>query len=207
MKLLLASNGQFLIEQGYKLLGIPLDKIKLGWITTASKGVDDKTYLERHKAQMREQGLSFEEFDIEGKTPEQLSAFLKTKNVIHLEGGNTFYLLMAVKETGFDVILKKALENGLIYVGTSAGAYLVCPTIEAATWEANPKDSYGLTDLRALNLVPFLLKVHYKDVMASALKERLAQATYPVRILRDGQGILAENNTYTFVGEGEEVKL
>lgn len=30
---------------------------------------------------------------------------------------------------------------------------------------------------------------------------------YPLRILRDGQGLLVEDGKYTFYGDGEEVKL
>ena len=49
MKILLASNGKFLIEGGLDLFGIPKDKIRIGRITTASKGNDNKDYIERHR--------------------------------------------------------------------------------------------------------------------------------------------------------------
>lgn len=39
------------------------------------------------------------------------------------------------------------------------------------------------------------------------VRERIASTAYPVRFLRDGQGILVEDDSVTFVGEGEEVKL
>ena len=45
MKLLLASNGGFLIEHGYALLGIPKSEMRIGYVTTASKGVEDLSYL------------------------------------------------------------------------------------------------------------------------------------------------------------------
>ncbi len=204
-KLLLASNGTFLIEQGYGLLGVPLAQIKIGYVTTASKGAESTAYLERHKKAMTERGYNFEETDIEGKGEQELRDFFKDKNVIHVEGGNTFYLLKAVKETGFDKILKDLIDQGKIYVGTSAGAYIACPTIEVSTWGPNQKDRYGVTDFTALNLVPFLLKAHYTDDMKELIKERAAQSKYPVRVLKDGQGILVENGSYRFVGEGEEV--
>jgi len=207
MKLLLASNGKFLIEEGYKLLGIPQDKIRIGWITTASKGVEKLDYLERHKKAMRDEGYKFEEFDIEGKTENEILNFFADKNVIHIEGGNTFYLLKVIKEIGFEETLKKLLEKGLASAGSSAGAYIMCPTIEVSKFGRTADRSFGLTDLTALNYVPFYIKVHYTDEMEADVRAMLKQFKYPLRILRDGQGILCEDGKYTFVGMGQEVKF
>ena len=38
--------------------------------------------------------------------------FFKNKNVIHVEGGNTFYLLKAIRESGFAEVLKELLNEG-----------------------------------------------------------------------------------------------
>src|SRR5262245_61958555 len=131
-KLLLASNGGFLINHGYRLLGIPLEDFRIAWITTASKATDDHSYLERHKAEMEKLDLHFEEFDIE--TMHDFDAMLADKNVIHVEGGNTFYLLKAMRETGFNKVLLQWIADGKPYAGSSAGAYIMCPTIDVSTW-------------------------------------------------------------------------
>ncbi|MBU2250246.1 hypothetical protein KKG80_01495 [Patescibacteria group bacterium] len=39
------------------------------------------------------------------------------------------------------------------------------------------------------------------------VKEKIKTLKYPIKILRDGQGILVDDNKYTFIGDGEEVKL
>ncbi len=207
MKILLASNGKFLIEQGYKLLGIPTEQVRIGYITTASKGVEDLDYLDRHKEEMKNAGYSFEEIDIEGKSEKEIFSFFSDKNIVHVEGGNTFYLLKVIREVGFDKILKKLLDKGLAYVGSSAGAYIMCPTIDISTWKTNPRPRYGLKDLTALNYVPFCLMVHYTEDKESIVKEKIENFKYPLRLLRDGQGIFVEDNKYTFIGDGEEVKL
>ena len=204
MKLLLASNGQFLIEQGYKLLGIPMDKIRIGYITTASKRASSDGYIKIHKKMMREQNLSFEEIDIENKSEYELRNFFSDKNIIHMEGGNTYYLLKAVKESGFDKILKDLLDKGVVYVGTSAGSSIVGPTIEFSSHI--PKEATS-EELKSLNLVPFLIKSHYTDDKRGEYVDRIKTLEYPIKILRDGQGILVDAEKYTFVGKGEEVKL
>lgn len=207
MKLILASNGKFLIEKGYNTLGISTNEINIGYITTASKGVENLNYLERHKSEMKDNGYTFEEIDIEGKTEDEILNFFANKNIIHMEGGNTFYLLKVIKEMGFEKILQKLLDKGLFYVGSSAGAYIMCPTIEVSKLGRNADRTFGLTDLTGLNYVPFCLKVHYTDEMEMDMRHIIKTLQYPLRILRDGQGILVEDNNYIFLGEGSEVKL
>ena len=209
-KLLLASDGKFLIDRGYQLIGIPKDQMKIGYITTASKGARDTAYLENHKVAMKEHGYQFEEIDIEGKNEQEIRLALKNKTVIHIEGGNTFYLLKVIKESAFEKLLVELIDAGIPYIGTSAGSYIACPTIEMATWGPDIKNRYGLEDLNALNLVPFLLKVHYEDSMEEFLKEKITQCKYPVKVLRDGQALIIQDSDVRdiqFVGEGHEVKI
>ena len=204
MKLLLASNGQFLIEEGYKLVGIPVDKIRIGYITTASKRASSNEYIKIHEKMMRNHNLYFEDIDIENKNENDLRKFFADKNIIHMEGGNTYHLLKAIKQSGFDKILKDLIDKGMVYVGTSAGSSIVGPTIEFSSHI--PKEATS-EELKSLNMVPFLIKSHYTDDKEAEYSERIKTLKYPIRFLRDGQGILIENGKYTFVGSGEEVKL
>lgn len=204
MKIILASDLSFLLKYGYDLTGISKNQMKIGYVTTASKTARDKTFFEKVKNTMRENNISFEEIDIEGKSKDELLNFFKDKNIIHVEGGNTFYLLKAIRESDFAEVLKELLNEGKIYIGTSAGAYVMCPTIEVANWDESGRDRFGLIGFSALNYVPFVLKVHYKDERENEIKEKMKTLKYPLRILKDGQGIIAEDDKYTFVG-GEEV--
>ena len=208
-RLLLSSNGGFVIEKGLKLLFDDVSQIKLAYITTAGKGNVNKTYLEIHKELLRKEGYDFEELDIEGKNENELRELLKNKNAVYVEGGNTFYLLKAVRESGFDKIIKELIEKGMPYIGSSAGSYIACPTIEMATWKepGEEKDRFGVTDLTAMNLVPFLVKAHYEPEQKELLKEKISQTKYETKILKDGQAILVEDNNYKLVGEGEEIKI
>lgn len=207
MKIILASDLSFLLKYGYELTGISKSEIKIGYVTTASKGSRDKTFLEKVKNAMQEKHIFFEEIDIEGKSKDEILNFFKNKNVIHIEGGNTFYLLKVIRENGFAEILKELLKEGKIYIGTSAGAYIMCPTIEVANWNETGRDRFGLTDFSALNYVPFVLKVHYKDEVENLVKEKMKTLKYPLRILKDGEGILVENDEANFYGEQNETIL
>jgi len=207
MKLLFASSGSSIPKILPTIIDKPISQMKIGWVTTASKGVDDLSYLERHKNNMEELGWDFEEIDIEGKTQDELQKLFSNKDIIHVEGGNTFYLLKVIKEVGFANVLKDLINRGVIYVGTSAGSYVMCPTIEMSTWKTDTKPRYGLKDLTGLNYVPFLLTVHYDSKNDEILKKAINNTKYPVKILTDNQAILVQDGKVELVGEGEEIKL
>ncbi len=209
MKLILGSDLTFLLKHGYDLTGIPKDQIRIGYVITASQGA--RNFGQRVKdviiPSIKDAGYCLEDIDIVGKSKDELRDFFKNKNVIHVEGGNTFYLLKAIRETGFAEIIKELIDQGKIYIGTSAGSYVMCPTIDVSDWSDETVDRFGVTDFTALGYVPFVLRVHYKDEAEELLKEKMKTLKYPLRILRDGQGILVEDNKYTFYGDGDEVKL
>jgi dipeptidase E len=207
MKIILASDLTFLLSTGYALTGIPKEQMRIGYITTASKVARDPAFFEGVKQSIKDNGYQFEEIDIEGKSKWELMDFFNDKNVIHIEGGNTFYLLKAIRETGFDDVLEDLLNEDKIYIGTSAGAYIMCPTIEVANWNESGKDRFEVTDFTGMNYVPFVLKVHYTDDTEKMVREKMKTLQHPLRILRDGQGILIEDGIYTFTGSGQETLL
>ena len=207
MKLILGSDMSFLVKYGYDLTGIPKADMRIGYVTTAAKGVRTKEFFVNLERQVAETGYDFEKFDIEGKSAEEMRSFFAGKNVIHIEGGNTFYLLKAIRETGFALVLDELLKEGKVYIGTSAGSYIMCPSIEVADWNETGVNRFGVTDFTALKYVPFVLKVHYKDEMQESVWEKMKTAHFPLRILCDGQGILVDNGNTTFIGDGEETVL
>jgi len=205
--ILLTSAGMNVKEEILKILPKPANQTKVAHITTASKVEGDLSYLEKENRIMGEIGLDVENIDIEGKTEDELRMLLKNKDVIYIQGGNSFYLLKHVRASGFDKVAKELIGKGVIYVGVSAGSYIACPTIEMATWKPQDKNIVGLTDLTALNLVPFLISVHYRPKYKGILKEAVAKAKYPVRILTDDQALLIRNGEVKLVGKREEINL
>ncbi len=205
--ILLTSAGMNVKEEILKILPKPVSQIKIAHIITASKIEKNLSYLEKENQDMREAGFNVENVDIEGKNENELRVLFNDKDVIYVQGGNTFYLLKHVKASGFDKVVKELIEKGVIYIGVSAGSYIACPTIEMAYWKHPDKNTVGLTDLTGLNLVPFLLSVHFDPKYAKILKQEISIAKYPVRILTDDQAILVKDNEVKFVGRGEEIKL
>lgn len=205
--ILLTSAGMNVKDEILKILPKPADQIKLAHIITASKAEKNTAYVEKDRKAMQEAGFQVEDIDIEGKNENELWESLKDKDIVYVQGGNTFYLLKYIKESGFDKVIKELIERGVIYVGVSAGSYVACPTIEMSSWKRQDRNIVNLTDLSALNLVPFLLSVHYKPEYEEILQREIPKAKYPVRILTDDQAILIQGDKVELVGKGEEIKI
>jgi len=186
-----------------------LSELKVAHIINASKGkgVGSLDHLERVRQVFRDNNCYFEDLDLDGMNEDQLREKLKNFNAVFVNGGSTFYLLKSIRESGFDKVIKELLPQGFIYMGASAGSYVACPTIEMATWKHQDKyDHYGLTDFTAMNLVPFLMTVHYVPEYHDLLKEKIKNAGYSTKVLSDEQAILIKGKNIELLG-GEEIIL
>lgn len=209
MKLILASTEKFLLDKGYGLLGISRDELKIGIVDTAFKASEDQVYIkyiEEYYELMSSSGIDFKKFDIKGKTEKEILDFFVDRNVVQISGGNVFYLLKAVRETNFDLILKNLLDRGLCYVGCSSGSILMCPTVETGAWKVG-RNRYGVLDFTALNYVPFLIKCHFNDSKRKEIIEKAKTLKYLLKVLRDDQCFYIENGKIMFVGNSKEVIL
>lgn len=206
MKLILASKEKFLLERGYDLLGISRKDLKIGMINTALKVSDEnfQKYMEEYMESMKSSSIDFKEFDIDGKTEKEIREFFSDRNVIQVNGGNPFFLLKKVRESGFDIVLKELIDKGYIYIGCSSGTHLMTPSIELGAWKEG-RNRFGVEDLTAFNYVPFLVKSHYTDDKKEEVEEKVKTLKYPLRVLKDDQCFLVEDNKITFIGNSKEV--
>lgn len=208
--LLLLSSGSFLDQDLTRYIGKPLKDLRIAHIINASKGkgVSDLSYIERTKERFNKNNCYFEDIDLDGKNEEELRDILKNFNAVFVNGGSTFYLLKAIRESGFDKVIKELLPQGFIYIGASAGSYVACPTIEMSLWKHQDKyDHCGITDLTGMNLIPFLLSVHYIPEFHDLLKDKISQANYKTRILTDNQAILVRGDKIELIGQESEIVL
>lgn len=207
-QIILASHSDYLTEGDLSSLPKHITDMNIAYITTASSLSErGESRIQTRKEQMQQHGYTFEAIDLVGKKQEELAEKLANKELIFVEMGDTFYLLKAINDSGFGDIVKQRLSEGAIYLGASAGSYVACPTIEMATWKHGDKEQYGLTDLKAMNLVDFLVTAHYEPKYEELLRQKIQECPYPVKVLSDGQAILSEDGEIKLIGEGEEIDL
>lgn len=205
--LLLASSGKFITANNIDyILPKPIGECKIAYVITASKKVTDTDYIDRHRQKMTELNFSYTEIDIEGKNQNQLRSALQGYDIILVEGGNTFYLLKAVRDSGFGEIVKDLLKQGVVYIGSSAGSYIACPTITMAAW-SNRYDHCGITEYSAMNLVPFLVYAHCTPDQLDFLTQQAKNLSLPLRVLSDEQAVLVQDGKVQMLGVGTEIIL
>lgn len=84
-------------------------------------------------------------------------------DAVIIPGGNTYALLQRLSLSGLLDALREQIQNGLPYIGSSAGANIAGPNILTT----NDWNVVGLTHFQSLNLVPFNINPHYIEGIAS----------------------------------------
>ncbi|MEK9153629.1 MAG: Type 1 glutamine amidotransferase-like domain-containing protein [Patescibacteria group bacterium] len=206
-KLFLASAFSGVVGEFVEFLGKDPQGLTVGFVPTAADPYDDKWFVEKDKKALVDMGVDVKEIDLKDKAEAELRKEFKGVDIIFVAGGNTFYLLNEARKSGFDKIVKELVEQGVVYAGSSAGSYLVCPTIEASNWKPADKPRFGVTDLTAINLAPFIMTAHFTPEYADIIKQAASSCQYPVKILTDQQAMVVVDDKITLVGQDEEVIL
>lgn len=126
---------------------------------------------------------------------------------IFVGGGNTFVLLNQLYKHNLLSALKETINNGTLYLGTSAGSNICGLTIK----NTNDMPIVYPPNFNALGLVPFNLNPHYLDpdttlkhmgeTRETRIKEFHSFNTQPVIGLREGSWLLVKGNSITLKGE------
>jgi dipeptidase E len=124
---------------------------------------------------------------------------------IFIGGGNTFRLLSKLYELNLIELINKRVENGMPYMGASAGSNVACPTIKTT----NDMPIIYPPSFNALNLVPFNINPHYIDIhpeqhMGETREQRIKEFhelnIQTVVGLREGTMLRIQDNNITLKG-------
>lgn len=204
-RLFLTAEVQYVAQS----IGAKLDaltKENAVFITTALK---DKihTNLEWHyenKCQMEKAGFHFDEYDITGKTNQELVSDLSSYAAMYIEGGNSFFLLQESQKNGFGEFVKKRVEEGMVYLSTSAGTVIAGPTIEPVYQESRAILAPDLNGFEGYRLVDFVVMPHWgqekrRDLFNNYRVKHIYNLDSPYILLNNHQYVEVKDNNYRII--------
>lgn len=191
MKLLLTSTGlvnQNIKNQFLQIIDKPVSQIKIIFIPTAARSEEELKYVNESKKELLDLGIF--KNNIKTLNLDNPVSFQEVKDfdVIYVCGGNTFYLLKKVRETGFDKVIIEFAKTDKLYLGVSAGSILVCPNIDIAS--PFDENDIHLTDLTGLNLTDVIVSPHYCEEEKSIIEDFEKKSQYKIVPLTDNQALL-----------------
>jgi|SRR5215831_11494162 len=116
---------------------------------------DRRACCAQAESRLRKMGLEFTSIhEISNASRE-----IEDSEIIFVGGGNTFRLLHELQKNYLIEPIRHAVRSGTLYVGSSAGSILACPSLKTT------KDMPVVQPLsfEALGLVPFQISPHYLD--------------------------------------------
>jgi dipeptidase E len=205
-RLFLASVVPFVTDKLIEFLPKPPGELIVAFIPTAAGLEKEKHawYIEEDKKKLKEAGFKVLDIELERKTEKQLRDEMKNIDIIFVAGGNTFYLLQEAKKSGFDKLAKELVDKGMVYVGSSAGAVLAGPNIEAVKTIDEPSKATELKSYEGLGLVDFVVLPHFgeeefKKGYDEILPE-LDRMPYKFIKINDKQAVVVEGDKVRIIG-------
>ena len=106
-----------------------LQNKRIAFIPTAAANEGASRYVLAGRELLSKMGAIVTEIDISKENRNTIKAAFAQADCIYFSGGNSFFLMDALRKSGTDKLLKKELQRGKLMVGESAGAIVCAPTI------------------------------------------------------------------------------
>jgi dipeptidase E len=216
MKLVLTSTGFFIKEIAEKtaeLAGKPLAKLNIAIINEAySVENGGKRWIIKELGNIDHYvGGEIDFINLLALSSEEIEERIKLSDVIYVMGGHTDYLMSVFQKTGFDRLLKDRILEDKVYLGSSAGAMVICRrnSKEAYLDIYGEEGEYGVENY--MDLVDFTIKPHIDSVEfpnnnIENLERVCKGLDFDCYGLKDDQAIIVEGDKISFVG-GEPFKI
>lgn len=173
------------------------ETLKCLCIPTAAYAEENHDWLYEELEEFRAFGFTLDLFDLKNKSAKDVTSALSNADVVYVTGGNTYVLLEHMKKCHFKTALETRLDQGAVYIGTSAGSVVTCPSIDFIEDMDDPSIA-NLTDYKGLNLVDFYIMPHidgeyFKDAVKK-IAAKSGQLDKPLWGLKDNQALLYHSN-------------
>ena len=187
-----------------KFLNEKTESKKILFIPTATNVDEYKKYIHLTQKVFEDFGYEVENFDISVFSEETVKEKISETKIVFVSGGNTFYLLQELKKKNLIPYLREKIENGLLYIGESAGSVIIAPNIGYADIVDDKALATELNDYTGLNLVDFYVVPHFEEepfVESSRKVVELYKDKLDLKVINNKEVVLVENDEFRIVKE------
>jgi len=182
-KLLLTSTGldnKAVTDKFLSTISKSADELKILFIPTASRTEEEMFFVRKSLNELLSFGIN--NGNITWFDPDDSSTYRDNTQVdcIYICGGNTFYLLYKLKESGYFAKIIEWVNDGLLYVGVSAGSVIASPDINYILFM--DVNDIGLGNTSAFSFISASIIPHYADEYADAVHNLRSAGTEVVTI-------------------------
>ncbi len=162
-------------------------------------------YVERERADLSAVGLTATELDLRDyfDQRDRLAQDLAAFGIVWVVGGNSFVLRRAMRQSGFDVVGRRAVADGtLVYGGYSAGAVVATPTLRHIDLDDDPtaiptgyaaEPIYDGLGLYSKSIAPHWRSDHPEAEVMEQIVGRFEADAMPYQPLRDGEVVVVQD--------------
>lgn len=136
-------------------------KVPCVYITTSYKYKETPEWQPIHRASLVAAGFQLTDYDLAGKSEQEITTDLASYPIMYVEGGNVAYLLQQAQRNNFGAYVKQRVEEGMVYIASSAGSVIMGPDISANGRPGKMPADYGIIDPSGFNLVNFVVLPHW----------------------------------------------
>ena len=177
---------------------------KFLFIITASEVKEkDLSWRDDDRKSLTKLGYKLEDYSVTDKTKDEIANKLAEVDGIIMEGGNTFYLLQQIQLSKSAVVFREFVENGGVYIGSSAGSIIAGPDIYPVRRLDNLKDAPKIKGYKGLGLTDIVILPHWGSPYFKSRYMTRWQQNYNLEHkiipLTDNQYLVFEKDSYRIV--------
>ncbi|MCC9044395.1 Type 1 glutamine amidotransferase-like domain-containing protein [Myroides sp. M-43] len=148
---------------------------KVTFIPTASIVEKYVGHVENDKKAFESLGIIVDVLELSTASSADIKNKITSNDYIFISGGNSFYLLQILKETGADLLIKEQVSKGKLYIGTSAGSVVMSPNIQYIGLMDDKSFAPKLTAYNAMGVTDQYPLVHYGSEPFATVAEEVYQ--------------------------------
>jgi dipeptidase E len=198
-KLFIASTFSDTVNLFVKLV----PKGKVVFVANASDQFKDKSWVNADRSAFVNNGFDVIDVDLREIASKELSDILSNNDILHICGGSALYIIDLLRRKKMISVIINAINNGMVYTGTSAGSMILAPDLSFCADDEDEKEAKmvgKIKNLKGIGLIDFYLMCHAQEKQyIPSTKRAMNNLPYnkmPILFLNDNMALWFEGNKF-----------